>query len=269
MATTRMYLVGGAVRDTVLGLPVKDYDYTVVAEGIHDGDAERGYGLMREELKEQGFHIFLETPRYFTIRAKFPKGHPREKVTADFVLARKEGPYSDGRRPDWVKVGTLEDDIMRRDFTVNALAMEEGSDDIIDLVGGLEDLRTMTLRAVGDPTDRLTEDALRAFRAVRFAVTKGFALDADLKFALRKVNVLHALQENISAERIKDELHRCFAYDSVATVSFLIWNYPESLSVMRDKGIWLEPTMKSKPGIKNKKDPVNTDGVCTGFGDKN
>ena len=232
----------------VLGLPVKDYDYTVVAEGITDGDAQRGYGLMKAELEEDGFKVFLETPEYFTIRARFPKGHPNEKITADFVLARKEGPYSDGRRPDWVKVGTLEDDIMRRDFTVNALAMEEGSDDIIDLVGGLDDLRDMRLRAVGDPTDRLTEDALRAFRAVRFSVTKGFFIEDDLAFAMNKVNVREALRNNISSERIKDELHRCFAFDTVGTIMFLAEHYPTYLNIMTDKGIWLEPTLKDRKG---------------------
>lgn len=249
MARTRKYLVGGAVRDRALGLPVKDYDYTVVAEGVPDGDAERGYGLMKMELEDEGFHIFLETPEYFTIRAKFPKGHPNEKITADFVLARKEGPYSDGRRPDWVKVGTLEDDIMRRDFTVNALALEEGVGgvgDIIDLVGGLDDLREMRLRAVGNPTARLSEDALRAFRAVRFAITKDFKIDDELDFAMRKELVIDALRKNISAERIKDELHRCFVHDTEGTVLFLADYYPQYFSVMANKGIWLEPTLKGR-----------------------
>ena len=228
----------------VLGLHTKDMDYVVVVPDA--STVEWAWTGMRDHLIQEGFKIFLETPEYFTIRAKFPKGHPNEKITADFVLARKEGPYSDGRRPDWVKVGTLEDDIMRRDFTVNALAMEEGSDDIIDLVGGLEDLKAMRLRAVGDPTMRLSEDALRAFRAVRFAITKDFKIDDELDFAMRKELVIDALRKNISAERIKDELHRCFVHDTEATVMFLADYYPQYFSVMASKGIWLEPTMKGR-----------------------
>jgi len=243
MADITSYLVGGAVRDNLLGKPTKDYDYTVVVTDVPT--IEWAWTGMRDHLIEEGFEIFLETPEYFTIRARFPKNHPNRKITADFVLARKEGPYSDGRRPDWVKVGTLEDDILRRDFTVNALAeTEDGT--VIDLTSGIADLADRRLRAVGDPGERLTEDALRAFRAVRFAITKSFTIDDDLAEAMRTVRVLHALETNISAERIKDELHRCFAFDSVETIRFLVKAFPEYLTIMERKGIWLEPTMKGR-----------------------
>src|SRR6478735_3634586 len=123
MTDIQMYLVGGAVRDGLIGKPTKDYDYTVVVDSKFGFSADDAYVFMLDELQARGFKIFLDTPEYFTVRAQFPKGDERRaRQTADFVLARKDGPYSDGRRPDWVKVGTLEDDIFRRDFTVNALA---------------------------------------------------------------------------------------------------------------------------------------------------
>jgi len=267
MTDIRVYLVGGAVRDELLGVRSKDLDYSVVVGqvGKSPWGANTAYDLMRLDLLEKGFKIFLDTPEYFTIRARFPAGHVNEKMVGDFVLARRDGPYSDGRRPDWVEAGTLEDDLSRRDFSVNALAKaEDGS--IIDLFGGQEDLKDRRLRAVGDPRDRLTEDALRAFRAIRFAITKGFTIDEDLMSAMRTVRVLDALA-NISAERIKDEMHKCFAFDSVTTMMFMVREFPVYLDVMQSKGIWLEPTMKTPKGVRPVKQATPDGGnTCTGFG---
>jgi tRNA nucleotidyltransferase/poly(A) polymerase len=243
MTDIQKYLVGGAVRDALIGKPTKDYDYTVVVPDAPT--VEWAWTGMRDHLIEEGYEIFLETPEYFTIRARFPKNHPNRKITADFVLARKEGPYTDGRRPDWVAVGDLYDDLARRDFTVNALAQDE-TGRIIDVVGGKADLANRRLRAVGDPLERLKEDALRAFRAIRFAITKGFNIDRELMYAMKTLSVMDALEQNISAERIKDELHRCFAYDTVESLLFIYNNFPMYLGIIERKGIWLEPTMKAK-----------------------
>ncbi len=244
MTDIKMYLVGGAVRDDLLGVKSKDLDYSVVVEPALDLSIDEAYTFMRDHLTDLGFKIFLDTPEFLTIRARFPSGHVNEKQTADFVLARQEGPYTDGRRPDWVKPGTLHDDLARRDFTVNAMAQDEYGA-LIDPFNGYDDLMNLRLRAVGDASERLTEDALRAFRAVRFAITKGFEIEDSLAFAMRKVSVLWALEQNISAERIKDELHKCFAFDSVATIRFLIRSFADYLTIMEQKGIWLEPTMKA------------------------
>lgn len=240
MTDIKMYLVGGAVRDRLLGLPVKDFDYTMVVDPSLGLSIDEAFTFMADHLRDLGYSIFLETPEYLTIRAKFPKGHANEKVTADFVLARREGPYTDGRRPDWVKTGSLEDDLRRRDFTVNAMAEDEDGK-IIDLFGGERDLFLRSLRAVGDPKERLLEDPLRVFRAVRFSITKGFHLDTELRRAMRTVSILDKL-ETVSADRIRDELYRCFAYDSAETIIRLAQDHKVLLPIIQSKGIWFRPT---------------------------
>lgn len=242
MTDITMYLVGGAVRDRLLGLPTKDYDYSVVVDPDLGLTIEEAYEFMADHLRDLGFKIFLETPQYLTIRAKFPKGHEHEKITADFVLARADGPYSDGRRPDWVQPGTLMDDLARRDFSVNAMAEDEFGQ-IIDPWEGREDLRYRILRAVGDARERMLEDPLRVFRALRFSVTKNFVIHHELDHAMRNVGVLDAVS-GVSSDRIRDELHRCFAFNTPATCIMLVQDYPDLLNIIADKGIWFTPTSK-------------------------
>lgn len=204
--TVTIYEVGGFVRDHLLGIPSKDRDCTVVIDQP-DLTVEEGLAILREWLTDNGYVIFVDTPEHATIRA-----HPPERtgLTADFVLARTEGPYTDGRRPDWVKVGTLSDDLRRRDFTVNAMARQVGTDDILDFHNGLMDLSTRTLRFVGEPMDRIIEDPLRVMRAIRFAVTKGFTLSPLTAAALADPHVPDLLC-NVSEERRENELRNMFA----------------------------------------------------------
>ena len=229
MSEIKRYLVGGAVRDELLGIQSKDRDYVVVAPS---------FSAMREWLLHEGHHIYLEKEEFGVIRSKLGR------EDADHVLARKDGPYGDGRRPDYVEPGTLEDDLRRRDFTVNALAKAEDGT-IIDLFEGREDLRYRVLDSVGDPRERFLEDALRVFRAVRFMITKDFVLSHKVKAAIHNVGVLDKVEE-VSVERIREELHRCFAHDTVRTVSVLANEFPELLGVMARKGIWLIPSNKEK-----------------------
>lgn len=250
MTDIQMYLVGGAVRDFKLGVKTKDYDYSVVVDPALGLSTTEAYAFMRDHLKDLGYKLFLETPEHVTIRAQFPTDHTlpydtRTGLTADFVLARKEGPYSDGRRPDWTEVGTLDDDLSRRDFTVNAMALDFYNN-LIDPFNGAKDLENRVLRAVGDAGERLTEDALRAFRAIRFAITKGFNIDYELDYAMRTVRVVDALENNISAERIKDELHRCLTFDTMGTLELLMNQYPDYIRLLDKKGIWLKPVMEMK-----------------------
>jgi tRNA nucleotidyltransferase/poly(A) polymerase len=203
----RIFDVGGFIRDEILGIHSKDRDSAVVIEGAEGLSVDEGFAIMRQHLMNKDFTIFVETPEHATIRAHSPiKG----ELPADFVLARVDGPYSDGRRPDWVKVGTLADDLARRDFTVNSLAREVGTDTIIDHHGGLGDLQAGVLRFVGKPEDRIREDALRVMRAIRFSVTKGFSFAPETTEALRGAEV-PGLLAAISEERREQELKNMFS----------------------------------------------------------
>lgn len=207
MTHVRIYEVGGFVRDHLLGIPSKDRDCSVVIEGIEDMSIEFGLAVLRGWLADNGYVIFVDTPEHATIRA-----HPPERtgLTADFVLARTEGPYTDGRRPDWVRVGTLADDLARRDFTVNALARDVETGEIIDHWNGLADLDSRTLRFVGVAQDRIREDALRVMRALRFVVTKDFTLSPLSAAAICEPWVPELLAK-VSEERREQELRTMFA----------------------------------------------------------
>jgi len=126
---------------------------------------------------------------------------------APFEVAsfRRDGPYLDGRRPSSVHYGTLEDDVKRRDFTINGMVYDPLSDRVIDLVGGQDDLRRGLVRAIGDPKRRFEEDRLRMIRAVRFAASLKFKIDPPTFAAIQS---LAAGVSVVSWERIGDEITR-------------------------------------------------------------
>ena len=265
----KMYLVGGYVRDVLLGVPSKDMDYTVVLEDsdFFNKDAEDHFNVMAYKLKAMGFKIFLESPEFLTVRAQFPKigdavrtpdavktmgfgdtgvlrRSERAGVTADFVLARKESDYADGRRPDKVEIGTLEDDLARRDFTMNAIA-QDAAGSLIDPYDGISDINYKVIRAVGNPMDRLTEDALRAVRALRFAVTKGFDIVPSLAAAMQSPQVLQALENNIAVERIDEEVRKMFRFNTLDSLDILA-EFPSLRDVLFGGRLSLEPTLKTR-----------------------
>jgi len=204
--TIKFYLVGGFVRDEMLGLESKDIDYAVEAPD---------FDTMREHLLAEGYQIFLETPKYLTIRARSSK----DRKTADFVLCRSDGEYHDSRRPTEVKPGTIFDDLARRDFTINAMARDE-QNNLLDPHDGQTDLNNRLLRCVGSTQDRMRDDSLRSLRAIRFAITKDLTFHPDLWTALNS-EWLPPLIDHLSAERIHDELEKAFAYDTIATLDLL------------------------------------------------
>ena len=235
--------VGGAVRDKFLGVDSKDVDFVAVPTQQFD-TADDAFNALVAHLKETGFKVFLETPQFFTVRAQVPVWdfNLRERTTvADFVLARKDGPSSDGRRPDFVLPGTLMDDLTRRDFTVNAMAMM--NDELIDPFGGREDLDNNLLRFVGNPNDRIVEDGLRVMRALRFHITKGFDVDADTWDAVNSEFAAEMLMK-VSTERIREELEKMFLFNTVQSMETLS-NVRRSLNraIFRD-GLRLMPTSK-------------------------
>lgn len=210
--TLKIYEVGGFVRDELLGIKSKDRDCTVAIEGVEDLTVEQGLEILRDYLNDNGYEIFVDTPEHATIRAHQTEEVGRGKalgLPADFVLARREGPYSDGRRPDWVEIGTLEDDLDRRDFTVNAMARSVEDGTLIDRHDGVEDLNNKILRFVGDPNQRIQEDALRVMRAFRFAITKDFMMAPETIIAIEQPHVPELLA-HISEERRDKELRMMF-----------------------------------------------------------
>lgn len=247
----QLFEVGGCVRDSIIGVPSKDIDFSVVLSSDDVNLSAVGpFETMEARLNQMGFKIFLSTPEFLTVRAQFPRtgslsAKPeRGGMTADFVLARKESGYTDGRRPDVVEPGTLMDDLSRRDFCMNAIA-KDAEGNLIDPFNGVEDIGIGVIRAVGNPFDRLNEDALRALRALRFSVTKGFTIDKQLEFAMQSAAVLDAIENKISDERIQVELSKMFRFDTVASLVAL-HKYPALMRAVFAGSVSLDATMKTK-----------------------
>lgn len=232
MTDIRFFRVGGCVRDGLLGVPTKDIDFAVQAPSFE---------AMAEAVEARCTKVFRDNDgfvgeKYFTIRGLDPELGP-----VDFVLARKDGPSTDGRRPDFVEPGTIWDDLARRDFTVNAMALtDEG--ELLDPHGGRLDLESGLLRFVGDPRERLAEDALRAFRALRFAITKSFIMTADTVDALGGMKP--ADFNAVATDRIRDELTKMFAKDTRMTLQ-LLTSFHVLLELALDRGLWLKPTTEA------------------------
>lgn len=179
----KLFLVGGAVRDAFLGLFPKDYD--LATDALPD-DVE---DIMRS-LKLRT----LATGKAFGVINVFTEDN-------EFEIATFREDIGSGRRPDSVSFTTIEGDVKRRDLTINALFYDIETSEIVDLVGGLDDLSQGIIRTVGSAEDRFGEDRLRILRAIRFAARFGSQLDEDIINALKKDPSL----EGISSERIRDE----------------------------------------------------------------
>ncbi|MBR1868046.1 MAG: CCA tRNA nucleotidyltransferase [Clostridia bacterium] len=218
------YIVGGAVRDSLIGKPVFDYDITTSARpeeivGIFSDDK-----IIPTGLKHGTVTVVKEGKAY------------------EITTFRKEKGYSDLRRPDAVEfVSSVEDDLRRRDFTVNALAYNE-EEGIIDLYGGLSDLKNKIIRTVGDPDERFSEDALRILRALRFSSQLGFSIEKET--AERLIAARGELRF-ISAERIFSEIEKLLSGDfseevliSFAPVVFTIIPELEKCYKFDQKSSW-------------------------------
>lgn len=182
-----VYLVGGCVRDMFLEREAKDYDFASSATPLE----------MIEIFKESGFRVVPTGLDFGTVTVLI------DCDSFEITTFRADGDYSDGRRPNEVVYSkSIDEDLKRRDFTMNALAYNPKTG-VIDNHMGLIDLRRGIIKAVGDAEERLREDFLRAFRAIRFANQLGMTLEKPIKIAIEK----HShLIENVSKERINIEL---------------------------------------------------------------
>jgi tRNA nucleotidyltransferase/poly(A) polymerase len=163
-------------------------------------------------------------------------------MVADFVLARKEVGYVEGTRRPILELGTLEDDLRRRDFTLNALAEDEDGN-IIDLFGGIEDLKRGYLRTPMPCIDTFNDDPLRILRAIRFCITKGFYIGAYMDGVIQDYDYENKMKV-VSIERIREELLKCFKHDTINTLR-LLHEYPSLRNYIFANNIfWLKPTFE-------------------------
>jgi poly(A) polymerase len=179
------FFAGGCVRDMLLQKPPQDYDVATNA---------------RPEEIQRLFSQTIPVGAQFGVILVVVDGEPFEVATF-----RHDGPYLDGRRPSHVRYGTLEEDILRRDFTINGMLYDPLGDQVIDLVEGRADLERRLIRAIGEPQMRFEEDRLRMIRAVRFAASLGFSIDA---LTFKAIQQLAASITTIAWERIGDEVTR-------------------------------------------------------------
>lgn len=197
------YAVGGCVRDTILERNPDDWDITTSAKPEET-----------KSLFEKTFDTGIE---HGTITVLI------DNVGYEVTTYRIDGEYEDSRRPNEVSfTSSLKEDLLRRDFTINAMAYNE-SKGLVDIFGGVQDLRYEKIRCVGDANERFTEDALRILRAVRFSAQLGFEIEESTRKGIKE---LAPTLKNISAERIQVEM-----------VKLLVSKHPEYISEAYDMGI--------------------------------
>lgn len=185
------YMTGGCIRDEYIGLIPKDYDLTTSATPDQIMKVFHDYHIIPTGIKHGTVTIMIDDIPY------------------EVTTFRKDGQYSDGRHPDSVEYTTsLLDDLSRRDITINAMA-SNGSE-IIDPYGGREDIKNKIIRCVGDPNERIAEDALRMLRIIRFASKYGFAIESETFHAIE--NNAYLLS-NVAKERIRDEFNQIIIDD--------------------------------------------------------
>ena len=183
------YFAGGCVRDELLGLDPHDYD---IATSAKPAEVQKLFPHTQAVGAHFGVILVMEHGRAFEV-ATFRSDHE----------------YIDGRRPEMVTFSTPEEDAARRDFTINGMFHDPVAQKFIDHVGGQDDLKSKTLRAIGDPVARFREDKLRLLRAVRFAARFGYEIDPATWDAIKAHAAdIHA----VSAERIREELVKILAH---------------------------------------------------------
>ena len=185
-----LYVVGGAVRDHVLGKKPKDFDLATEAT------PDRVIELLSEDPRFAK-KLDLTGKQFGVVRVRDPAGE-------EYEIATFREDIGEGRRPEAVKFTTIEEDVNRRDLTINALFYDLDTNEVVDYVGGLEDAKKGIIRTVGKPEDRFREDKLRVLRVLRFAGRMGSKIDPETAEAIKRDPSL----EEVSSERIRDEFLR-------------------------------------------------------------
>lgn len=222
-----LYVVGGAVRDAILGKQPKDFD--LATNAVPD--------TVEEIMNKAGFKT-LPTGKAFGVINVFTD-------SGEYEIATFREDVGSGRRPDAVQFTDIETDVKRRDLTINALFYDIDKKEIVDLVGGVEDLKKGIVKTVGSPQERFGEDRLRILRAIRFAARFGSNLDSEVDQALKKDSSL----EGISGERIRDEFIKgIISAKSIAQFMSMIERYR-----LFD---WIFKGLKVSKNFISDKDPI-------------
>lgn len=205
------YQVGGCVRDYFMQKECNDIDITTSAKPLE----------LEEILKNNNIKYIETGLKHGTVTAVF------ENDNFEITTYRCDGEYNDNRHPESVTfVREIDDDLSRRDFTINAIAYNPNKNEIVDLFGGREDIKNKVIKTVGNADERFNEDALRIMRAIRFASTLGFEIEENTKNAVFKNK---ELLRNVASERIFTELVKLLMGDNVFSV---LTEYKEVIAVI-------------------------------------
>lgn len=197
------FWAGGCVRDQILGIQPQDYD---VATNATPDQIREIFGKNKTLAIGAAFGVI-------TVLG------PKTAGQVEVATFRKDGGYSDGRRPDSVEFTDAKEDALRRDFTINGMFFDPTTDQLIDYVNGKEDLNKRLIRAIGTPEDRIQEDKLRMLRAVRFAATYEFAIEPEAMHAIQSAAAEITV---VSGERIGTEMRRMLTHSNRATAISLL-----------------------------------------------
>ncbi|MEA2097554.1 MAG: HD domain-containing protein [Patescibacteria group bacterium] len=227
------YVVGGSVRDFLLGKIPKDWDITTNA--------------MPKEIQKVFSESFYNN-KFGTVTVVNKKTEDENLKNVEITTFRIDADYSDNRHPDAVKfTPSLKEDLVRRDFTVNAMAVQLITYKIVDLFDGRKDLEDKIIRAVGDPNKRFNEDALRMLRAIRFSSQLGFKIEKNTFEAIQKNS---GLLKFVSQERIRDEFEKIILSDRAY----------EGVELLRISGLlsFVVPELESGIGVSQNRHHIYT-----------
>lgn len=258
MCKLPMYIVGGAVRDWYISEcngfahhSPKDIDIAVEASS---------YQAMRDYLIDTGCEIYTENPEFGTLKAKAcpelleyiarwlnPYSNLKMPTVYDFAICRCDGVYTDGRHPQSVTPSDIINDLARRDFTMNAMAMPlQNGNELLDPFNGLDDIKDATIRTVRDPYDRFNEDGLRILRALRFHITLGYFIDDNVFDCIYNNGYDILTNADISTDRIREELHKMFKHDTWRTLQ-TIMSFDDIVDFLSEcNEIWFKPTTEKR-----------------------
>src|SRR5690242_5534596 len=222
------YLVGGCVRDILLGREPADYDVATDAT---------------PDIVQRIFPRSLAVGAQFGVIIVLDDSAPDSPAQVEVATFRSDIGYTDGRHPDRVAyTRSAEEDVRRRDFTINGLLLDPETEKVLDFVGGRKDIEAGVIRAIGDPVRRFTEDKLRMLRAVRFSARFNYVLESN---CVKAVDALGAQIAQVSAERLRDELTKILTegaarrgFELLDSTGLLKYLLPE---VSRMKGVAQPP----------------------------